>query len=665
MKGEATNYAEYGLDTTKRSQDEGKAGFRQCTWCGDQTVTRGFSMCFSNFCICPECVRLAFTLKDRWHTDPKNGCFKCERDNKGKVYGEMFFDIHDSLSICADCLRWAAEVLQIDNQIFSDTMNVAQIVQEAQNELAASLLKCRVEGNTVFLPPIEEGPLANYQDVRKALLNAGAKYKRNTFVFDSDAQPYIDRLVSGESVNLKKEFQFFPTPPDIAQIMVSYLPSVDADARVLEPSAGDGALIKAFRAAYPAIPVECFELMEINQKKLASIDGAVFLAADFMRVDELFDLCEAYDIILANPPFTNNQDIDHIYKMFALLKPGGTIITLASPSWTFGTSKKQEEFRAWLINLDTYPKPLPDQSFASSGTKITPVLLQIQKPKPITADSQPEEILDALEKSVTGVQTAIGDLRITVNEPFDIVPERKCRLCGCTDKDCRQCIEKTGQPCHWVAEDLCSACETRDEKIERLAEQPVEMVLIDPEGEHAQEPITTLAPVTKTADAYQEHVNKVLSQPKFEAMNFFAQLHKAGNGADLSIDIKEKNGKYTIMLLPKAGDKSRLQPLIMTGTPEELDAEFFPSVGPVLSESTMKLLNAEAFRKSVDAVADKDEKKKGNPPASAAPEKKEVAPKKGKSPTKAAAKKAAPRKAAQVPKVEESKPKVQEESLFD
>jgi len=38
--------------------------------------------------------------------------------------------------------------------------------------------------------------------------------------------------------------------------------------------------------------------------------------------------------------------------------------------------------------------------------------------------------------------------------------ERKCRICGCTDGNCRQCVEKTGKPCHWVAEDLCSACKT-------------------------------------------------------------------------------------------------------------------------------------------------------------------------------------------------------------
>lgn len=34
----------------------------------------------------------------------------------------------------------------------------------------------------------------------------------------------------------------------------------------------------------------------------------------------------------------------------------------------------------------------------------------------------------------------------------------KCRVCGCTDDDCRQCIEKSGEPCYWVEPDLCSAC---------------------------------------------------------------------------------------------------------------------------------------------------------------------------------------------------------------
>lgn len=36
--------------------------------------------------------------------------------------------------------------------------------------------------------------------------------------------------------------------------------------------------------------------------------------------------------------------------------------------------------------------------------------------------------------------------------------QRTCRVCGCTSLDCSGCIARTGAPCHWVADDLCSAC---------------------------------------------------------------------------------------------------------------------------------------------------------------------------------------------------------------
>jgi hypothetical protein len=39
---------------------------------------------------------------------------------------------------------------------------------------------------------------------------------------------------------------------------------------------------------------------------------------------------------------------------------------------------------------------------------------------------------------------------------------RRCRVCGCTDLDCSQCIQKTGAPCSWVELDLCSACAPPD-----------------------------------------------------------------------------------------------------------------------------------------------------------------------------------------------------------
>ena len=37
--------------------------------------------------------------------------------------------------------------------------------------------------------------------------------------------------------------------------------------------------------------------------------------------------------------------------------------------------------------------------------------------------------------------------------------KRRCRVCGCTDNNCKQCVEAQGFPCHWVGDDLCSRCE--------------------------------------------------------------------------------------------------------------------------------------------------------------------------------------------------------------
>ncbi len=41
-------------------------------------------------------------------------------------------------------------------------------------------------------------------------------------------------------------------------------------------------------------------------------------------------------------------------------------------------------------------------------------------------------------------------------------PVRACRVCGCTDADCRGCTERLGEPCQWVDGTngtVCTACE--------------------------------------------------------------------------------------------------------------------------------------------------------------------------------------------------------------
>ena len=60
----------------------------------------------------------------------------------------------------------------------------------------------------------------------------------------------------------------------------------------------------------------------------------------------------------------------------------------------------------------------------------------------------------------------LGNIAGDETDMLDVDEPRTCRLCGCTDMNCSQCVEKTGHPCSWVrqegggdfTEPLCSAC---------------------------------------------------------------------------------------------------------------------------------------------------------------------------------------------------------------
>lgn len=242
-------------------------------------------------------------------------------------------------------------------------------------QLSESLKKCKVEGNILYLPPMSDGVLPNYPEVRKALLNAGSKYKRNTFIFPSNAQPFVDRLCSGESINIKKEFQFFPTPADIADWLVE-LADLKAEHIILEPSAGQGAIIDAIVRQFPEMMVECFEIMPENAAILEKHNSAIVIGHDFLKpyIED-----ETFDRIIANPPFTKNQDIDHINNMFQGLKSGGRIVSIASKHWQFSGNKKEVEFKEWLgdINADIYE--IERGRFKEAGTMISCCIIVIDK----------------------------------------------------------------------------------------------------------------------------------------------------------------------------------------------------------------------------------------------------------------------------------------------
>jgi hypothetical protein len=51
-------------------------------------------------------------------------------------------------------------------------------------------------------------------------------------------------------------------------------------------------------------------------------------------------------------------------------------------------------------------------------------------------------------------------------------PIRQCRVCGCTEADCQDCVERLGEPCEWVDGSkgtLCTACQP-------LLDKPVDVI---------------------------------------------------------------------------------------------------------------------------------------------------------------------------------------------
>lgn len=240
--------------------------------------------------------------------------------------------------------------------------------------------QCTVEGNVVKLPDVQLDRKL-YLEVKKSMDLIGGKWKGGKvagFVFPTDPTDYLEKITGGDTVNLKKDFQFFATPPSLAKELVDYA-CVEGWERILEPSAGQGAIIEAINEAGGQTP-DCYELMDLNLEILnkRKMDGELdfnLLGKDFLQNDG-----STYDLIIANPPFTKNQDIEHIMEMYKLLEPGaGRLVTVSSKSWETGTQKKQTAFREFLDEVGADVIPVEPGTFKESGTMVGANIIIIDK----------------------------------------------------------------------------------------------------------------------------------------------------------------------------------------------------------------------------------------------------------------------------------------------
>ena len=243
-------------------------------------------------------------------------------------------------------------------------------------EVSEIIKQCSADGNIIRLPQIELSR-EDYLAVKKAIEKNGGKWKGGKtfgFVFaDRDAADVIDSMVNGYA-DIKKDFQFFATPSDVADLMVAKL-EIQPYEKILEPSAGNGALINAVHRLHSDITIDCYELNPLNRKVLEKMVNVNVLGDDFTkRLDN-----EEYDVIIANPPFSKNQDIIHLMKMWNNLRYGGRIACITSTHWMFANDAKSVEFREWIVGKCTFQHEFPNETFKESGTDIATILLILEK----------------------------------------------------------------------------------------------------------------------------------------------------------------------------------------------------------------------------------------------------------------------------------------------
>lgn len=172
---------------------------------------------------------------------------------------------------------------------------------------------------------------------------------------DSSERPAAKKA----STEVSKDLQFYPTPRAAIDHILARV-HLPANARILEPSCGDGALLDAMNNG----DRELFGIeYDATRAQQARGKGHKVLTANFLEVEPQ----PVYDRVVMNPPFYGKHYVKHVNHAMKFLKPDGVLITILPAS-------------AWYEHklLKGRWEDLPMGSFRESGTNINTGFLMIR-----------------------------------------------------------------------------------------------------------------------------------------------------------------------------------------------------------------------------------------------------------------------------------------------
>ncbi|QYY35288.1 class I SAM-dependent methyltransferase [Ruficoccus sp. ZRK36] len=238
------------------------------------------------------------------------------------------------------------------------------------DDVRSVLERSTITADSLTLPP-EQLDRKLYEAVNKVLVAAGGKWNRKAkaHIFESDPRQRLElALASSRITSEKQELQAFYTPAAVAARVVKL--ACVSGCTVLEPSAGAGALAKECKAQ----GARSVDAVEINRDCAKHLVQACdnFVIRDFLSLTPE----PYYDRVVMNPPFTKNQDIDHVRHAIQFVRPGGRLVAIMAGN------AERKSFTAMTDDMgddEVTISMLPDGSFKEAGTSARTLLIIIHK----------------------------------------------------------------------------------------------------------------------------------------------------------------------------------------------------------------------------------------------------------------------------------------------
>jgi hypothetical protein len=155
---------------------------------------------------------------------------------------------------------------------------------------------------------------------------------------------------------IRSHNDFYPTPNWLTEAILPYLPiadDADRNVRILEPAAGNGALLKVLLNRWPNAQYRTVDIEYMRDRRLPLIPNVDHTLGDFLTVEPEANC----DVIITNPPF--RYALEFIERSFRWRRNADSWVVMLLRLNFLGSRKRGKWLRAHLPAIFVTPRRPP------------------------------------------------------------------------------------------------------------------------------------------------------------------------------------------------------------------------------------------------------------------------------------------------------------------